>query len=104
MLAGVSGHRLLLCEAALGTGDRRLGDHLVSVVLSNADNGVVVDFLIDRLHGLPDAIDGAVILACAQIAYRRLSRSSRAVPAASGVIEVPFIESRTKVFAPKLAA
>jgi hypothetical protein len=77
---------------------------LVSVVLSDADNGVVVDFLIDRLRGLPDAIDGAVILACARTAYRGLSRSSRAVPATTGVIEVPFIESRTKVFASKLAA
>ena len=58
----------------------------------------VVHFLIDRLRALPDAVSGAFIWGLVQAAFARLS-TLRATPTAGpGVIEVPFIESRTKVF------
>jgi hypothetical protein len=56
-------------------------------------------FLADRLRGLPGDIVAALLLRLGEAGLVRLWRRFRVVRAAPpNVIELPFIESRTKVF------
>ena len=59
----------------------------------------MLHFLVDRFRGLPGDIFAALLLRLSEAGFARLWRRFRVVQTPPpDVIEVPFIESRTKVF------